>query len=1599
MLARWSSWGAVPGVFDDARSEWAPVREELTRLLDGAGYAAARRTTINAHYTDPAYVSAIWTALGDLGFGGGRVLEPGAGAGTFIGLAPPGTAMVGVELDPTTAVIARHLYPDATIRAESFADTVLPAGHFDAAVGNVPFADVRLHDPRHNRGGHSLHNHFIIKSLALTRPGGVVALLTSRFTLDAQNPAARREMNALADLLGAVRLPSGAHQRAAGTRAVTDLVVLRCRAPDTSPGTAAWESTRTVQLPGGGEARINSYFLEHPEHVLGKLRLGTGDRGAPALLVEGSGSDVAGDLAAGLTSIVSRARAQGLVFTARGDEPGAQPVALEPATGLWDGHLAAQTDGRFTRVLSGEHVRLDVPAGQRGELRELLGLRDAAKELLAAEAASVEDTPALDTLRGQLRARYDTYRARYGPINRFSLRATGHTDPDTGEPRMARVEPRVMHTLRGDPFAPLVKALERFDETTQTAVPATLLTRRALVARAPVLGADNPADALAICLDTHGRVDLDHIASLLGTHAGEARTALGELVYQDPTSGRLLPAAEYLSGNVREKLDVARAAAVEHPELAGNVTALEAVVPVDLGTEDVHARLGTAWIDAATHQAFLRDILDDPTLQVEHPGGAVWAVRGNSHTVQASSQWGTQRMAAPAIAKAALEQRPIQVTDETDDGKRIVNPVETAAAQEKADALQERFADWVWEDPDRTTALLTAYNRRFNAIVLRDYTPEGARLTLPGLARTFTPRPHQRTAVARMLNEPAVGLFHQVGAGKTAEMVIGCMELRRLRMVAKPAVVVPNHMLEQFSREWLQLYPQALLLAASSADLAGDKRRGFVARVATNDWDAVVMTRSAFERLPVSPSTEIAYIEREVEQLREMLEHARGAQGLTVKRLEKQLLRGQEALRKRLDHHVDPGVSFEESGIDYLVIDELHDYKNLHTDSNIRDAAIDGSKRATDLHLKTEYLRSRHGQRVITGATATPIANSVTEAHVMQRYMRPDLLQDAGVLTFDAWAATFGQTVTEIEMAPTGGGNYRMQTRFARFQNVPEMLRLWHVFADVKTAEDLQLPTPALQPRLDGQRAPATVLVQGSPEMTAYVTALGERAEAVRARAVTPEDDNMLKICTDGRKAALDMRLTNERSEPSTPTKLETASDRIAAIHNEHRERVYHDPDTGDASPTTGALQIVFCDLGTPAETWNAYDELRDQLAHRGVPREQVRFMHSARTDVEKARLFAAARAGQVSVLIGSTQKMGVGTNIQARAIALHHIDCPWRPADIEQREGRILRQGNQNPEVGIYRYVVEGSFDAYSWQTVERKARFITQIMRGRLDVREIEDIGDNALSFAEVKALASGDPLILEKAQVDAERTRLERLERAYQRNQQALTRTLASAGARAQRATRDLTAAQAALARRQTTRGDAFHMTVGERRAPTRPDAARLIAAWTRDAGRALLPYGRTEKVLGQLGELGGFPIDATVRRSLHDTPMLDLALRDVPTKPATLSLDALRLDALALVRQLEHRIANLPELAQRITATQLAASTEATRARAARDEPFKHDTALLAARERSRAITTQMQERQPTDSHDPPTTAYPDEPASPAAANPRVRPRDHDIDLSR
>lgn len=1417
VLARWAGWGGVAGVFDGSKPEFASRLAEIESLLDPIEMRRARRTTVNAHYTDPRVVEQVWGALRGLGFDGGRVLEPGSGSGTFIGYRPEDTDMVGVEWDSTTAAISKYLYPDADIRNESFADTTTPDNAFDATIGNVPFGNYALTDTRHNRDGESIHNHFILKSLAMTRPGGVVAVMSSRYTLDSLDDSARRKMFEQADLVGAVRFPNGSHQRIAGTDVIEDLIILRKRMPGEEPGDDSWLTSRKQDI-NGWEVAANDYFTDtRPDHVLGNLTAKKGRFGGE-VAVEGDPDTP--DLGAVLAGIVDEANDNGLTVSERTE---ALPVLLSRQLGRYEGHIMAAEDGTYSIAVAGAAEPFTVPNKDRKEFDSLLGIRDALIALLDAEAA---DNPAMEDLRADLNTRYDAYVATYGPLNRFTYTANGSR-------RRAPV-PRLFSI--NDPKGAVVAALEAYTPPARdvagdvgSAAKASIFTTRGVAPRQLQSKTDNPADALTLSMDRFGYVNLPAIADMLDTDEDDARAQLGTLVFEDPPftdeeraaaqaavaalrenpdapdlsdvqiaslrePGTLIPAAEYLSGNVRAKLAAARVAAANDPRYAPNVDALVGVVPRDLGPDEIDAALGASWVDAATVEEFVNDLLrvrswDKRRATVAHSGGSIWRVEGagvGSDDARVR-EWGTDKRPFHQIVQALLEQRSISVTTE---GKQDVEA--TLAAQAKAEAVQDRFREWIWENPERTRRLVARYNDQFNNLALRQY--DGSGRTFEGMSEEWREKvqPHVKNAVERIVNEPTALLAHVVGAGKTAEMVMGAAELKRLGLARKPAVVVPNHMLEQFTREYLEIYPTARLLTAGQG-MSAEERRTFVAQAAVGDWDAVIMTQGAFEGIPMGPEQIEAYIDSEMSTMRAQLDLMNAevedsgtkAGKRTIKEMEKALLRAEEALRKKLAKTKDLGVSFEQTGIDYLMIDEAHEYSNLRTLSNIQGAGAVGADRATDLHMKLEYIRanSKTG-RVATFATGTPIRNTVSQAYIMIRYMRPDLLEEAGIHSFDQWAATFGRVVEDMELKPEGRG-FRQTQRFASFRNVPELLRIFHTFADVKMAEDLNLP----RPNLKGGKA-EVVSVPASDDLRDYIRNLGDRAEAVRAGRVEPTEDNMLKISTDGRKAALSMALVRDGDDnfyPHEPGKLEAAADKITQIYDANKDKVYTDPKSGEPDPIPGAFQIVFMDMGTPKDAkvkgdeasvddneadFVAYDHLKAELVARGIPSDKIRYMHEAKDDAQKAELFAAARDGRISVLLGSSAKMGVGTNMQKRAKALHHIDAPWRPADVEQRDGRAHRQGNWHMNMGedveMYRYVTEGSFDAYMWQTLERKAKFINQVMRGSLDVREIEDVGDTALSYAEVKAIAVGNPDFLTLAKGETLVTKLQRLQRTHAQQQ---------------------------------------------------------------------------------------------------------------------------------------------------------------------------------------------------------------------------------------
>ena len=1471
VLARWSGWGAAPEIFDPDSSAHRLARQDLAGLLSEAEWTAARRTTINAHYTSAEVVTHLWSTVQQIGFDpdDARVLEPGSGSGNFLGFAPDGVRLTGIELDPTTAAISAALYPHATIRAESFADTKLPDASFDLVVGNVPFGAVVLNDRAHNPNRHSIHNHFIIKSIDLVRPGGLVAVVTSRFTLDAAGEAARADMAAQADLVGAVRLPAGTFRAAAGTDVITDVVILRRRLPGAEPAGAAWQSVTTVDTPDG-PTDINEYFAAHPDMVAGDLRLVNGQYHADDLNVVANPAKPIGERFA---HIAASAAAENLTYT---PAPRRSPVTGSPAgTGERDrlggrvrkeGSIVATGADRFARVVAGELEPITPPKKVIPELRALTALRDTMVELLDVQARSDNDAAFAD-LQTQLNTLYDRYIADHGPLGRFQMVRTGRTDPDTGKETERRLYP-VMGGFRRDPDFPSILALETYDPETGTATKAAIFSTRVVGSRAARAHADTPAEALAISLDETGGVDLERIAQLLGVDPGSARHALGTLVWDDPAGGPAQTAQRYLSGNVRTKLAAAQAAAASDARFEANVAALTAVQPDDLTPGEIDARPGATWIPPADVAAFLTETFEGAKAIVEHtPIDASWALQvptWQRTSLLMTSTWGTKRADAITLFAKALNQQQHQVYDTDPDGRRILNSEETLLAQEKQQLLSDRFAKWVWEDPERSARLAARYNELFNSIVLPTW--DGSHQTFPGLSPSFKPRPHQIDAVWRAVQEPSVLLGHVVGAGKTATMVMAVMEMRRLGLVQKPAMAVPNHMLEQFTSEFLQLYPQAKVLMATSEETRPDRRKEFVARCATGDWDAIIMTHSAFEKIPVSAETEASYLDNEIADYRAAIAACAEGSRLSVKQLETAVLKKEERLKAlRDDTRRDDGVTWDQTGIDQICVDEAHLFKNLSFPTRIQGVSGGQAKRATDLDLKLRYLRARYGGRTAIFATATFVANSVAEMWVMQHYLQPDVLAAAGVNHFDAWAATFGRTVSTLELSPDGN-SYRIKDRFASFANVPELLAMFRAVADVKTDDQLGLPTP----NLAGDRH-ETVVVPASANLRLYTKSLADRASKLGRDTESAKVDNMLKITGDGRKAALDLRLVGVRPDP-TGGKIAVAASHIAAIYHQHKHRPY--PQAG-ARP--GALQLVFCDLSTPSPGWNAYQELKDRLVGHGVPADAVRFVHDGSGDRQKADLFAQARSGAIAVLLGSTAKMGVGTNVQARAIALHHIDAPWRPADMDQRDGRIRRQGNLNDTVTIKRYVTEGSFDTFMYQTLERKSRFINQVCRGELDIaRSIDDVGEATLSLAEVKALSTGNPLIMEKAGVDNDVARLERLAASHAAEGRRAAKVIADGDQRIARLQARLAPIEDAIARRTSISGDDFSATLDGQHFTKRTEAAaqlHVALAGARHRSGQVIPLGTMAglDLAVQVSGVGGDALLEVGIPGLHVTPV--------------------------------------------------------------------------------------------------------------------------------
>ncbi len=1608
-LARWSGWGSIPKIFKEPPdADLADAQFRLKELLSPGEWAAARRTIRNAHYTDAEFVEAMWHTMRELGFEGGEVLEPGSGSGTFMGMVPEDVAgdthVTGVELDPTTAAIARALYPNQTVRAESFTETETNAdGMFDAAIGNVPFSDTKFNDPVYNPGRkHNMHNHFILKSLRMTRPGGLVAVITSRYTMDSVRPEARQDMARLGDLVGAVRLPSRAHEKAAGTSVVTDVLIFRRRKDDTPYAGLPFEKARTIEVDGR-DVSVNELFIDNPDMVLGKMAMTTGFKDAFKVQAEG---DVGAALRGALARVVADARVKGLTQTeGRSTAPTFAPSRRDRKP---DGYLQARPDGTFTRLQGGVEVPLAVPSTQHQELAHLLRLRDTAVSLIDVEVSSEDETDEMRRLRAELNDLYDSYvtNPKYGPVGRYKETRKKGTDAenDIEEVGVTRTRPPVMRFFRGDPYSSVVRALEEYDLATNTAKKTDIFRHRTIAPRTPIDHADNPADALAIALDDVGEVDLERVGDLLGEDdESVVRQQLGSLVYDDPATGRLVPRAEYLSGNIRRKLTVARRAAANDSRYAANVEALERVMPADLTPAEIRAKMGAGWIPTKVVQDFLREILRDPGLTVSRVG-AKWNVDGKEGTAAATKEWGTTERDATKLAMDLLMSRPIKVEYKGTGGNAKFDQDRTDAAQAKALEMAARFEAWAWENPERSRQLQTRYNKLFNSLVLRSY--DGTPMELPGMAREgFYEYPHRYQGIRRIINEPSVGLWHEVGSGKTSVMVISAMEMRRLGLVRKPAIVVPNHMLEQMLREFRERYPQARLLGIGSDDLKSEQdRRDIIARAATGDWDAVILTHGAFKRIPVSTETEDDYLKAETEPMRRAVERRRAEvieevraqnpelserdlQDLINKRLnsndEKEkdpTLKDLEGLIEKAEENVkekqgdakrDPGLTFERTGIDYLFVDEAHTYKNLRTVSRQPNMGIPGSIIATDLHQKLHYLRSKN-KRVATLATATPIANSVGEAYTMMRYLRPDLLEEMQLDTFDDFASNFGEVVSRLEVAPTGG--LRTHSRFARFVNVPEFLKAWLVASDVKTAEDLKdiVKVPLLAERVDADgnrsRTPDIVVVPPSQELQDFIATLVYRAQNIP---YPPEkgDDNMLKITGEGRAAALDLRMVGLSTD--APQKLDVAADRIAAIYEQNKDRVYTDK-KGESVGQPGALQLVFSDIGTPTGgkrkkkradaddsiedqandglgPFVAYEALRDKLAERGIPRSKVKFIHEAGSDQEKAEMFAAARDGRIAVLVGSTNKMGVGTNVQKRAIALHHLDAPWRPADVQQREGRIIRQGNDNPEVQVIRYVTEQSFDSYIWQAITTKGTFINQIMRGSPDVREMEDIGDFALSAAQVTALGTGNPYLMEHADAKADLTLIERRLSIHEADQRGIPKQIAATEADIVRWQRIAAEADAALTRRTPTYHDDknFRMTVAGTAHTDRSKAYEALRVELRRVA------SRQDAEATTIGEFGGIPI-----RAIATEPGVTVELVGVPHREGTQNIFRSGIETYPVFKYFTIALDALPTVKTNRIADIETAKVDIEAARARIGRPFPEAEKLEAARRRFEKVDVDL-----------------------------------------
>ena len=1339
ILAQYSGWGGLSDAFEPNKDSWHSEYTELKSLLTEEEYAAARSSTLTAFYTPPEVIDAMYTTLRKMGVGAGTILEPSMGVGAFFGqshsyLYEPTTRLFGVELDSLTGRIARQLYQKANIQITGFEKADLPDSFFDVVIGNVPFGDYSVVDPQYNRLHFKIHDYFFAKSIDKLRTGGIIAFITTSGTLDKKSEEVRRYINARCDFIGAVRLPDSTF-KSAGTKAMADIIFLQKRDRILEQD-ASW--LHTTQTEDG--LSLNSYFAEHPEMVCGTLKTVSGPYG-PTLTCEAFADKPLPDV---LQEAMSHLHAEFHFQDIELQESGAVDASIPAEPDVRNFSFCIR-NGKFYYRENAIMREVSLGATSAARMRLLIELRDTTRELIQAQLEDMPDE-VITELQAKLNRQYDYYHNKFGLINS----------------RGASLD------MRDDSGYFLLCSLENLDSEGNFIGKSDMFSKRTIRAARPAERVETASEALALSVGERAGIDFGYMQQLTGKDKETLIQDLQGVIFADPLEKnsdgepRYYTADEYLSGDVRHKLQVAKLAAQNNPAFAVNVQALETVQPKDLEASEIAVRLGATWLAPEIIKQFADELVDAPYYVRDRvkvlyiPLTGVWNVTNKSFTggnIKATVTYGTQRANFYHILEESLNLRDVRIFDTKEDMQgnkiRVLNAAATQEAQMKQQQIEDAFKDWIWKDPTRRQMLVKEYNERFNSLRPREY--DGSHILFHGMSPEITLRPHQKNAIAHILYGGNTLLAHVVGAGKAYEMVAAAMEKKRLGLCTKTLICVPNHLTEQLAGEALQLYPNANILVARRTDFEKANRKRFCAKIATGNYDIIVIGHSQFERIPLSQERQVEYLQSQIHdvinQVAQLKEER--AENFTVKQME----RMRKQLEKKLDKlndqsRKDDVVTFEQLGVDSLMVDEAHAFKNLAVLSKMRNVAgisQTESQRASDLYMKCRYLDEITGSRGVVFATGTPISNSMAELYTMQRYLQRETLEQHGLSSFDAWASTFGETVTAVELAPEGTG-YRTKTRFSKFYNLPELMSMFKQVADVQTADMLNLPVPKL---VGGK--PINVALPPSPQQKQMVADLADRAEEIRAGNVDPTEDNMLKVTNDGRKLALDQRLIDPNLPENQNDKVHACAENVYRIWNDTKEK--------------RLTQLVFCDLSTPKpDGFNVYDDLRNLLITMGIPENEVQFIHSANTEVKKAELFAKVRSGDVRVLMGSTGKMGAGTNVQRLLVATHHLDCGWKPSDIEQRNGRMIRQGNTNAEVYEYRYVTESSFDSYMWQLLETKQKFIGQIMTSKSPARSADDLDDAALSYAEVKALAAGNPMIKEKMDLDIQVARLKTLKTAY-------------------------------------------------------------------------------------------------------------------------------------------------------------------------------------------------------------------------------------------